>query len=48
MAAGTAAQPVISGVQETMDHTDYLQLAVAVLMAVFGFFTNKTATPAQG
>lgn len=43
MAAGTAAQPVLNGVQGSMHSGDWIQLGVAVLMAVFGFFTNKVS-----
>ena len=37
----TAAQPVVNATQGAMHSQDYLQLAFAVVMAVFGFFTNK-------
>ena len=43
MAALTAAQPIINGVQGSMGHTDYIQLVLAVVMSLFGFFTNKTS-----
>lgn len=41
LAAGTAAQPVMAGVEGSMHQADYLQLAMAVVMALFGYFTNK-------
>lgn len=41
MAALTAAQPIINGVQGQFHQQDYISLAMAVIMAVFGFFTNK-------
>jgi hypothetical protein len=41
MAAGTAATPVLNAVEGSLHRGDYLQLAVSVLMAVFGYFTNK-------
>lgn len=40
-AAVTAAQPVINATQGAMHQQDYIQLFLAVIMAVFGFFTNK-------
>ena len=41
MAALTAAQPVVNAVQGSLHQQDYVQLIMAVVMAVFGFFTNK-------
>ena len=41
MAAGTAALPLLNAVQGTMHQSDYVSLVTAVLMAVFGWFTNK-------
>jgi len=41
LAAGTAAQPVMNSVEGSMHQADYLQLAMAVVMAIFGYFTNK-------
>ena len=40
-AAVTAAQPVMNGVAGSLHTQDYFQLAFAVVMAVFGFYTNK-------
>ncbi len=41
-AAVTAAQPVINGVTTgSLHQQDYFQLVFAVIMGVFGFFTNK-------
>lgn len=41
-AAVTAAQPVLNGVQQgALQQNDYLQLLMAVVFAVLGFFTNK-------
>ena len=47
MAAGTAAQPVLNATQGSMHQGDFIQLAIAVCMSLFGYFTNKTGTPAQ-
>ena len=41
IAAGTAAQPVIATVDGSFNSQNWLQLATAVLFAVFGFFSNK-------
>jgi len=41
MAALTAAQPVINAAQGSLHQQDYVSLLMAVVMAVFGFFTNK-------
>lgn len=40
-AAVTAAQPVMNGVAGSLHTQDYFQLVFAVIMAVFGFYTNK-------
>lgn len=40
-AAVTAAQPVINGISGSLHTQDYFQMAFAVIMAVFGFYTNK-------
>ena len=40
-AAVTAAQPVMNGVSGALHVQDYFQMAFAVIMAVFGFYTNK-------
>lgn len=42
-AAVTGAQPVINAMTPgaTMHSGDYLQLTMAVIFAVFGWFTNK-------
>jgi len=46
VAAGTAAQPVLNAVQGTMNTGDWTNLAAAVGMAIFGWFTRfKTKTP---
>lgn len=44
IAAATAAQPVINAVGGSFHQQDWLQLATAVIFAVFGFFTNKKDT----
>ena len=41
LAAGTAAQPIMNGVEGSMHQADYMQLTMAVVMAIFGYFTNK-------
>ena len=41
LAAGTAAQPIIATVDGSFNTQNWLQLATAVLFAVFGFFSNK-------
>lgn len=41
LAAGTAAQPILSAVDGSLNTQNWLQLATAVLFAVFGFFSNK-------
>ena len=41
LAAGTAAQPVLQAVDGSLNTQNWLQLATAVLFAVFGFFSNK-------
>lgn len=41
LAAGTAAQPVLTAVNGSLDTQNWLQLATAVLFAVFGYFSNK-------
>ena len=45
-AAVTAAQPVLTAVQpgSSMHTQDWLQLAMAVIFGIFGFFTNKKET----
>ena len=41
-AAAVAAQPITNAVgQGSLHQQDYIQLFIAVLTAVFGFFTNK-------
>ena len=47
LAAGTAAQPVLNATQGSMHQGDYGQLVMAVVMALFGFFTNKGSTSDQ-
>lgn len=42
-AAATAATPVLNAVQGSLHSTDYFSLVSAVMMAVWGFFTNKQA-----
>jgi len=44
-AAVAAAQPVVNATQGSLHQEDYIQLVMAVIMAVFGFFTNKQAKP---
>lgn len=39
-----AAEPVLNGFEGTMHQADYLKLALAVVMAVFGWFTNRKET----
>jgi hypothetical protein len=41
VAAATAATPIINGVSGAFHQADWIQLASAILMAVFGYFTNK-------
>jgi hypothetical protein len=42
VAGATAAHPVINGVSTNSLHSqDYFQLATAVFMGIFAFFTNK-------
>lgn len=41
ISAMTAAQPVLNGVQGSFHQQDWMQLGGAVMMAIFGFFTNK-------
>ena len=42
-AAVTAANPVLNGIQSgTLHQSDWLQLAMSIVFAVMGFFTNKT------
>lgn len=42
MAAGTAATPILTTVQGgSLKQGDWLQLAMAVMISVFGYFTNK-------
>lgn len=42
LAAGTAAQPImIAAGEQSLHQADYMQLVMAVVMAVFGYFTNK-------
>lgn len=45
-AAVVAAEPVLLAVQpgSSMHPQDWTQLAMAVVIAVFGFFTNKKVT----
>lgn len=43
VAAATAAEPVVSVVQGDWDFTNIFKLVSAIGIAVFGFFTNKTA-----
>lgn len=43
-AAITAAQPVVNASQGALHQQDYVQIALAVIMAIFGFFTNKGAS----
>ena len=40
-AAATAAQPALNAVNGSMHQGDYFALVSAVLMSVWGFFTNK-------
>ena len=47
LAAGTAAQPVMSAVDGSFNQQDWIKLATAVFFAVFGFFTNKGSTSDQ-
>ena len=42
-AAVTAAEPVLNASSGTMHQGDYVQLAMAVVMALFGWFTNRKA-----
>jgi len=44
IAAGTAAQPVLSAVDGSFNQTDWIKMATAVFFAIFGFFTNKGST----
>ena len=40
VAAATAAQPVLNGVQGSLHTQDYFSLSTAVVMALFGWFTK--------
>lgn len=37
----TAVEPVMAASSGTMHQQDYIQLAMAAIMALFGWFTNK-------
>lgn len=39
----TAAQPVVSASQGNLDNNGIVQLILAVVFGLFGFFTNKQA-----
>jgi len=41
LAAGTAAQPILNGIDGSLHQGDYLRLLMAVVMAIFGYETNK-------
>jgi hypothetical protein len=41
VAAGTAVQPVLNGVNGSLHQQDYFSLVTAVGMAIWGFFTNR-------
>lgn len=45
IAAATAAMPIVEVAQGTWTSTTIWQLVSAVGIAVFGYFTNKAATP---
>ena len=47
MAAGMSAQPIINASSGTFHQADWIQLAVAIATAVFGFFTNKGSVSDQ-
>ena len=47
MAAGTAAQPAMNAVDGSFHQADWIKLGTAVIMAIFGFFTNKGSTSDQ-
>lgn len=40
VAAATAAEPVLSATQGSMNSGDWTQLTTAVVMALFGWFTR--------
>ena len=46
IAAATAAMPIVEVAQGVWNATTIWQLVSAVGIAVFGYFTNKVATPA--
>ena len=51
LAAGTAAQPVLAGVAGSMHQGDWIQLVIAIGLAIQGYFTNKKSkepTDVQG
>lgn len=41
LAVGQAAEPVVSAVDGTFGSSDWIKLAVAIVTAIFGWFTNK-------
>lgn len=41
MAVGQAIEPTISAVDGSFGTQDWIKLAIAVITAVFGWFTNK-------
>jgi hypothetical protein len=43
IAALTAAQPVLNAASGSLHQGDYVQLAMAVLISIFGWFTNRKA-----
>lgn len=45
IAAATAAMPIVEVAQDVWNATTIWKLVSAVGIAVFGYFTNKAATP---
>lgn len=46
MSAGIGAEPVVNAVQGTMHTKDWFSLGLAVVVALYGWLTNKPSTPA--
>lgn len=44
----TAVEPVLNASSGTMHQGDYIQLAMAAIMALFGWFTNKKEKDLEG
>lgn len=43
----TAIQPTVAAVDGSFKQADWIKLATALMMAVFGYFTNRGSTSDQ-